>query len=171
MAKAIQIPAIPQVPTVAELDTQGGKELLIDWMLAVQEIVELREAQRGIEPAERAVIRRELDGYESEEMTITNGGLLSVRHELFLGAGVEAVASVPRHVQAVLVNQAPDAGYEPGDRVQVGVNVGGGMSARSDTEKIHLRLSDLGLSVNNKNTGVSQAIINSKWRLVVRAWA
>lgn len=52
-----------------------------------------------------------------------------------------------------------------------GGGAGGGMSARTDPEKINLRISNQGLSVNHKDTGASQAIVNSKWRLVLKAWA
>lgn len=108
--------------------------------------------------------------YESPEQIITNGVLLTLAHGL---------GTIPKLVDAVLVCKVANAGYVPGDVVNVTLDNQGtnsltwGASCVRDATNLLVRPSGTAGSfiLLDKTSTAAFQITNTSWRLVVRAWA
>lgn len=108
--------------------------------------------------------------YESPELTITAGGLITLAHGL---------GTVPKLVDAVLVCKVANAGYVPGDIVNITLDNQGtnsltwGASCVRDTTNLLVRPSGTvgSFLLLDKTSTAAFQITNTSWRLVVRAWA
>lgn len=113
--------------------------------------------------------------YVSAQQTITSGGLLSLTHGL---------GSAPKFVMTELVcTEAGDGEYQIGDRVRVNPSYGSGSASERGTAlyteqtsaatTLYVRYGLNGnvFDVLRKATGAQCVLVNSRWRLIVRAWA
>lgn len=107
--------------------------------------------------------------YVSAEQMITSGGLLTLAH----GLGV-----TPKLVQFRLKCVIADVGYSVGDEIVVGFadDNGGAVVSSSpvvDASNISIRFSSgaTAFIFANKSTGARDVPLNTRWRLIVRAWA
>lgn len=111
--------------------------------------------------------------YDSGNQTITSGGTLSLTHSL---------GGTPKIVQVRIKNLSSEMNYSVGDELMVNYNAstyGGGLgnyglTVIPGTSSIFIRFGNqTGLVVlADKNTGaVATAIDNTKWALIVRAYA
>lgn len=112
--------------------------------------------------------------YESSQQTITSGGQVILFHGL---------SADPKLLQYRLVCVAAEDGYNPGDVLDpimsfnamysASTAITYGASVRSDVTNILIRYGSNGsvFAVLNSATGGLAALINTNWRLIVRAWA
>lgn len=110
--------------------------------------------------------------FTSTEQTIAAGGALVLAH----GLGVSPVL-----LQARLVCKVADSGYSIGDEVLVDIGSSSttvvndhGLSVVPDAANLNIRIganAAQSFVVLNKGTGVSIAIANASWKLVLRAWS
>jgi hypothetical protein len=109
------------------------------------------------------------DDYDSGPQTITGGGLLTLDH----GLGVE-----PRAFDFYLVCLVAEDGYSIGDRIDAKLNSStpstSVFNSYSFTDsQILFRFSNASSSfvTGNKSSGAQTGLTNSRWNLVVRAYA
>lgn len=105
--------------------------------------------------------------YESGPQVITAGGGLTLVHGLVVA---------PTLVQGFLVNVTAEAGFTAGHVVTLPLGQSGtnrGCSVRIDATNLIVRYgSDANtFQVAHATTGVTTALTNANWNLVVRAWA
>jgi hypothetical protein len=106
--------------------------------------------------------------YESAQQTITSGGLLTLTHGL---------SREPRLFDFHLVCTTAEDGYSIGDKIGANINSTAGavrISSFSFTStQILFRFSDESICfmTNNKASGAAVPLTNSRWKLVVRAYA
>lgn len=107
--------------------------------------------------------------YTSSNQTITSAGLLTLAHSL---------GAAPRLVFFELVCTTADGGFAVNDVVMIGVNstsTGDNRytSVYYDATNVYVRFSSTAsvFAVGNKANGNSAALINTSWRLRVRAFA
>jgi len=107
--------------------------------------------------------------YTSPLQTITSSGLLTLAH----GLGAE-----PKSLMFVLECQVADAGYSIGDRIFVDLNnTASGINRFNacyfDSTNVNIRFTSAGtcFTYANKTTGSAAGLINTSWKLEVRAYA
>lgn len=106
--------------------------------------------------------------FASAEQTITTGGALTLAH---------GMAVVPKIVFLELVCTTADAGYSVGDKLAIGftgaVNSNSGVNITYDATNIYARYGSTAavFIAGNKGTGSGASLVNTSWRLVVRAYA
>lgn len=105
--------------------------------------------------------------FVSSELTITNGGGSSVAHGL---------GQAPKIVQIRLVCKTAELGYSINDEVVFGTLFQGfdrGVAVFPDATNIGYRYANQAnvFSYANKSTGAINALTNSNWRMVIRAYA
>jgi len=108
--------------------------------------------------------------YTSTNQTITAAALLTLPHSL---------ATTPLFMRFSLVCTVIDNGWAVNDVIEVapGVTTSAGnasFAAYSDATNIYIRFGSLATNTivyMNKTTGASALLLNTSWRLVVRAWA
>lgn len=110
-----------------------------------------------------------LEEYESGEQTITSAGALTLSH----GLGAR-----PKIVQYSLVCIEDEAGYTAGEVIAVDFGATSTSDNRVNTAKlgtsaINVRFSNQTACfiAGHATTGLATGLTNSKWKLVVRAWA
>lgn len=108
-------------------------------------------------------------GYDSGNLIITAGGPLTLTH----GLGI-----APKWRAYILKCLTTDIGYAVGDEIDIDVqipsgNASAGLSAvvNATTFSIRFGSSAQTFALPNKGTGASQNITNSRWALVMRAYA
>lgn len=107
--------------------------------------------------------------FTSSSQTITSAGQLVLAHSL---------GALPKLVQARIVNQSTEANYAANDEVIINPSDNGGDAERGigilvDATNITIRFGTAVkcLTAFDKTTGTFTALTNSKWKLVIRAWA
>lgn len=106
--------------------------------------------------------------YQSPNQAIVAAGSLSISHGL---------GKVPTLIQRFLVCVTAQAGYVPGDVIDMGPPsdraYSTGLAVVADATKLLGRYGSLGsvFSVLNKGTGAQSDITPANWRLFLRAWA
>lgn len=108
--------------------------------------------------------------YTSAAQTITAAGSLTLAH----GMGI-----MPKLIQVRLVCTSTDVGYSAADEVIVnphdtsGSGNDKGISIVPDATNLNIRFGNAAatFSILNKGTGSTGAIDNSKWTMVIKAWA
>lgn len=108
--------------------------------------------------------------FESSQQTITAGGALTLAHGL--GAS-------PKLISVSLVCQTIDSGYAVNDEVFINHHMntsadqGRGVSIVPDATNLNVRFGSNAatLTILDKSSGVQGNIVNSRWKLVIRAWA
>lgn len=106
----------------------------------------------------------------SSDQVITAGGLLTLAHSL----GVKA-----KLIQVFLKNNITDLSWDPGDdpvqpfHAQPSAGVNQGAITWSDTTDVFVRIggSAASFAILDKDSGAFGNIDNSKWSIIVRAWA
>lgn len=105
--------------------------------------------------------------FESAQQTITLAGPLTLAHSL---------GTTPKLYMVVLQCTTNDGSYVVGNEVLINPNMsttdtsGRGISIVPDATNMNIRYGDTGLRIIDKD-GTLLSITNSRWRLVVRAWA
>lgn len=111
--------------------------------------------------------------YESGQLTITSGGLISINH----GLGGE-----PTGVTLILRCNSSSDSYSTGDRVIANpaendgasgsspVSRGAGIRVDSSSLNIRLGSDAQSFGIVHKTSGGAEATTNSNWRLIVKAW-
>ncbi len=108
-------------------------------------------------------------GYDSGNQTITAAGSLTLAHGL---------GFVPKIRVYILKCVTADVGYAIGDEIDINVqipsgNASAGLSAIVTSTNFLIRFGSSAqtFAVPNKGTGASQNITNTRWVLIVRAYA
>lgn len=109
--------------------------------------------------------------FTSADQTITSAGLLTLAH---------GMGTAPLFVQLRLKNISTEAGWSAGDEFIINNNqqdpggaAGRGCAVYFDATNVYVRFASdpNAFAAINKTTGGNTALTNSKWSLVVRAWA
>jgi hypothetical protein len=107
--------------------------------------------------------------YESAQQSLSNGGLITLSH----GLGVE-----PKIIDLYLICTSSDSGYSAGDKINANMNSSNSGSDKFNTyyftsSQIFVRFADSStcFRAGNKGSGAANSLDNSKWDLVVRAYA
>lgn len=108
--------------------------------------------------------------YQSSEQTITSGGLLTLAHGL---------GAVPKLITGRVKCLTAEAGYAVGDQVAVALPIGSSEtgtrlnSVMADATNISIRLTSYAtvFAVGHKTTGAAAFLTNSRWALIVEAFA
>lgn len=108
--------------------------------------------------------------FESAQQTITAAGSLTLAHSL--GAS-------PKLISASLICQTTELSYSVNDEVFINPAMntnsdqGRGISLVPDATNLNIRFGSNAGSITliDKSSGVQNPITNSRWKLVVRAWA
>jgi hypothetical protein len=145
--------------TGPEIGTTNGDEYLIRITRVNTRVV-----------AEIVSLQATSTSFKSAEQSISVGGLVTVAH----GLGV-----IPSIVQLSLVCQSAEGGWTAGDTV-FNVSPNGSVTTflrvsqpYADATNVYVRYSDDTLSaflINNKTTGHTFGITNSKWKMVISAY-
>lgn len=109
------------------------------------------------------------ESFESAEQTITSGAQLILAHEL---------SAEPTLIQAYLICKVVNSGYAVGDKVIINPNINSvtniskGLSIIPDATNLTIRIGNdvESLMIMRKNTGQANNIINTSWKLIIRAW-
>lgn len=107
--------------------------------------------------------------FQSSELTITNGGKTTVAHGL---------SQKPKLIKTTVICKTAENGYAVGDEAEVFTNTttGGvdmGILSSFNSTNISVRVGEYGFSVFNDvgEAGQDLPATNSRWRIIVRAWA
>lgn len=106
--------------------------------------------------------------FESAQQLITNGGQLTLGHNMGVMPGV---------VEVELVCQTDEAGYTAGQVVAMNDGIGGttssssrGVSIIKDATNLTIRWGSAGVAILDAATGNAAIINNANWRAVFKAW-
>jgi hypothetical protein len=105
--------------------------------------------------------------YVSSEQTITSAGLLTLAH----GFGAK-----PSLIASFLRCKVADAGYSVGDEIEIPTTYWDGATRVStfytDGTNIYCRYATNAsvFAIGNKASGAAVGIVNTSWRMIVRAW-
>ena len=110
--------------------------------------------------------------YTSPAQVITLAGALTLAHGL---------SAMPILLQARYVCQADELGYTAGDEVMIGMDgyltsgaiicYSGVGSVVPDATNLNIRYNSIVMNLSRKDNGVPTNIDQTKWKMVIRAWA
>jgi hypothetical protein len=155
----------------------GGGDLTTNRTLSAN-IATLAEAQAGTSSTKLMTPERTADAiaalgggsapdYTSSEQTITPAGLLTLAHGL---------GSKPSLIASFLRCKVADAGYSVGDEIEIPTTyMDGGTRVSTfytDGTNIYCRYSSSAnvFAIGNKTSGAAVGVVNTSWRMIVRAW-
>lgn len=138
-------------------------------ILADNSVTTAKIADANVTPAKLSFTVQFTEAFTSTEQTITAAGALTLAHSL---------SSAPSLIQCRLICKTADQNYSVNDELIISSSgddssASRGLSIVPDATNINIRFGSAAnsFSILNKTTGAITAIINSRWKLIVKAWS